>query len=150
MYRKILVGFDGSNGAKRALHEAAALGKLFEAEVTALWIEHTLPHFPETVDEVDAAKRSINLFFGKLKREIEFIAKETNYPIEIHHLSGHPSATLLEFAEKEEFDLIVLGHSGHSALRGRILGHTADRISENAHCNVLIVRHSIISNRTGH
>jgi hypothetical protein len=36
--------------------------------------------------------------------------------------------------------LIVRGNRGHSELWGRVMGHTADRVSENAHCDMLIVR----------
>ncbi len=35
-------------------------------------------------------------------------------------------------------DLIVLGHSGHSAVWGRFLGTTAEKVSRHAHCSVLI------------
>ncbi|HUI65354.1 MAG TPA: universal stress protein [Bacteroidota bacterium] len=55
-------------------------------------------------------------------------------------LSGHPAKSIMSYAEKNDFDLIVLGNRGHSELWGRFLGHTADKISENAHCSVLIVR----------
>jgi nucleotide-binding universal stress UspA family protein len=146
MYRKILTGFDGSSGAKMALKEAAGLGKIIGAKVTALWVQSTLPHYPETVGEIDEEKHAANVFFGRLKREVETISKEIEYPIICSHRAGHPSSTLLEFSEAEKFDLIVLGHSGHSPFRARVLGHTADRISEHAHCNVLIVRKSIAAN----
>jgi nucleotide-binding universal stress UspA family protein len=37
------------------------------------------------------------------------------------------------------YDLIVLGHRGHF-VRDRLLGSTADRVAEHAHCPVMIVR----------
>ena len=39
-----------------------------------------------------------------------------------------------------DYDLIVIGHSDHSALWGRLLGDTADRIADQAPCSVLIVK----------
>lgn len=36
--------------------------------------------------------------------------------------------------------MIVVGHSDHSELWGRLLGDTADRVSDHAHCSVLIVK----------
>jgi len=47
---------------------------------------------------------------------------------------------ILSYAEKGEYDLIVLRNRGHSELWGRFLGHTADKISENTQHSVLIVR----------
>ena len=66
MYRSILAGFDGSKGAKAALKEAAEFGKLFGARVTALWVQHTLPHYPETVGEIDEEKHAAGAFLSKI------------------------------------------------------------------------------------
>ena len=47
---------------------------------------------------------------------------------------------LVQAAADQNCDLIVVGHSDHSELWGRLLGDTADRISDHAHCSVLIVK----------
>jgi nucleotide-binding universal stress UspA family protein len=47
---------------------------------------------------------------------------------------------LLKVAEEGGYDLIVIGHSDHSELWGRMLGDTADRIADHASCSVLIVK----------
>ena len=47
---------------------------------------------------------------------------------------------LVKLAAENGFDLIVIGHSDHSELWGRLLGDTADRIADHAHCSVLIVK----------
>jgi nucleotide-binding universal stress UspA family protein len=146
MYRKILSGFDASPGAKIALKEAAGLSKLVGGKVTALWVQHALPHYPETVGEIDEEKHAANLFLGRIKREVDAIEKEMGCSIACERRTGHPAKTLLDFAETGKFDLIVLGHSGHSPFRARVLGHTADRVSEHAHCSVLIVRKPIAAN----
>jgi nucleotide-binding universal stress UspA family protein len=46
----------------------------------------------------------------------------------------------VSFAKEGNYDLIVIGHSDHSELWGRLLGDTADRVSDHAHCSVLIVK----------
>jgi len=53
---------------------------------------------------------------------------------------GHPAKMIVKFADEGGCDLIVIGHSDHSELWGRLLGDTADRISDHAHCSVLIVK----------
>jgi nucleotide-binding universal stress UspA family protein len=47
---------------------------------------------------------------------------------------------MVNFAREGGYDLIVIGHSDHSELWGRLLGDTADRIADHAHCSVLIVK----------
>ena len=47
---------------------------------------------------------------------------------------------LVTFAREGGYDLIVIGHSDHSECWGRLLGDTADRIADHAHCSILIVK----------
>ena len=46
----------------------------------------------------------------------------------------------MQHADEGGYDLIIVGHSGHSELWGRLLGDTADRIADHAHCSVLVVK----------
>ena len=141
MYRKILVGYDGSEGAKLALEDALQLARELKAEIWTLWVRGSLPHYPETVDEVEEEKDAANAFVQRITRDVMAYSKEYGMDIHAESRAGHPAQSLLHFAEQGKFDLIVLGNRGHSELWGRFLGHTADKVSENAHCSVLIVRH---------
>ena len=51
MFRKILVGFDGSKGARPALERAAQLAKESGAELTALWVREPLPRYTDLPGE---------------------------------------------------------------------------------------------------
>ncbi len=66
--------------------------------------------------------------------------ERAGFEIQIECLPGNPAQLIVQYAEHQAFDLIVIGSHGHSGLWGRLLGHTTDRISEHAHCSVLIVR----------
>jgi nucleotide-binding universal stress UspA family protein len=140
MYKKILVGYDGSDGAKLALDCAVELAKELNAELWAMWARSSLPHYPETIDEVEEEKDAAIAFFKNITRDVLACSKEHGLEIKVESRSGHAAQTILSFAQEGGFDLIVLGNRGHSGAWGRFLGHTADRISENAHCSVLIVR----------
>lgn len=140
MYKKILVGYDGSEGARTALRHAVSLARDLGSEVWALWVKGSLPHYPEMVDEVEVEREAAEVFFQKITEELRAFSALHGIEIRGEMCSGHPAQTLLRFAEEGRFDLIVLGHKGHSGLWGRFLGHTPDKVSENAHCSVLIVR----------
>jgi len=140
MYKKLLVGYDGSDGARLALEHALRLAKELNAEVWTLWVRGSLPHYPETVDEVEEEKEAANAFLQKISKDVLTYSRQYGIDVHAESVSGHPAQTILSFAEKGKFDLIVLGNRGHSGLWGRFLGHTADKVSENAHCSVLIVR----------
>ncbi len=140
MYANILVGYDGSEGSKLALLHAVKLAGTLGSSLTALWVRGSLPHYPETVDEVEEEKNAANAYMQRLSAELLAFSREHRVEIHADSRSGHPAKTILSYAEEGKFDLIVLGNRGHSELWGRFLGHTADKISENAHCSVLIVR----------
>ena len=69
---------------------------------------------------------------------INFAADQEVVP---HLALEHRAAkVIVNFAKDGGYDLVVVGHSDHSELWGRLLGDTADRISDHAHCSVLIVK----------
>jgi len=141
MYKNILVGFDGSAGSKEALDHAIRLAKQLGSRLTALWVKGSLPHFPETIDEVQTEESAAASFFKKLSKEIHNLSVQYSIELKIEHLSGHAAKTIIDYAKKINADLIVLGSVGHhSGILSGFLGHTADRVSENSPCSVLIIR----------
>jgi nucleotide-binding universal stress UspA family protein len=140
MFKRILVGYDGSEGSKNALEHAIHLSKELVAEVWALWVRGSLPHYPETVDEVEEEKESATAFLQQITKDLMAFSKRYGVEIRADSKAGHPAKTIVDYAKENGFDLIVLGHRGHSGLWGSFLGHTTDKVSENAHCSVLIVR----------
>jgi nucleotide-binding universal stress UspA family protein len=140
MYKKILVAYDGSEGSKKALERGVKTAQLYQAEITAIWVQSKLPHYPETISEVKQEQAGAIAYAGKLENEVKHFSKKMNYPIRFVFQQGHTTKTIVTVAEKEHFDLVIVGSTGHSNLWGRLLGHTADMISENAHCDVLIVK----------
>lgn len=140
MYKKILVAYDGSDGSKKALERGVNTAQLYQAEITAIWVQSKLPHYPETISEVKQEQNSAIAFANNLEIEVKHFSKKNNYPIKFVYQQGHTTKTIVTTAEKDHFDLVIVGSTGHSNLWGRLLGHTADMISENAHCDVLIVR----------
>jgi nucleotide-binding universal stress UspA family protein len=60
--------------------------------------------------------------------------------IETISLNGYPSEEIIEFANNEKIDLIVIGNVGLSGLsKVKALGSVSRRVSERANCPVLIV-----------
>src|SRR6266566_1656748 len=125
MYRRIAVGFDGSSGSRRALEAAVDLARSGKAELFLVSIEE-LPRYPGAIDEVeDEAVRQITGAGLVVHREIR---------------PGHAAQALPHYAMEVGADLLVIGHSGHSAIWGRLLGTTADKVVDHAPCSVLVVR----------
>jgi nucleotide-binding universal stress UspA family protein len=140
MYRKLLVACDGSEGSQIAVLHASILAKKLGAELSALWVRSSLPHYPETIDEIEVEEESAHEFFENIKTQLQSLGAGQGVRIQPEMRTGHPAQQILEFARAHDTDLIVLGSRGHSRLWGELIGHTADRVNEHAPCNVLIVR----------
>jgi nucleotide-binding universal stress UspA family protein len=140
MYKNILIAYDASVGSKKALLAAIDLAKSLGAQLKAIWIKSKLPHYPETVSEVQEEQAAADAFLEGLEKDIATYSRDHGITIDLFSIAGNPSNIIVSYAKEHSIDLIVLGNEGHSRLWGSSLGHTADRVSEHAHCSVLIVR----------
>ena len=140
MFQKILVGYDGSKGGKAALRRAVALAKNASVQITALWVREPLPRYTDLPGEPEAAAEAADEYFQERQKEVAEVAAQHGLAIGCETRSGHPAKSIVKFADEGGYDLIVVGHSDHSEMWGRLLGDTADRISDHAHCSVLIVK----------
>jgi nucleotide-binding universal stress UspA family protein len=140
MFKKILVGYDGSKGGKAALRQAAALARESKAEITALWVREPLPRHSDLPGEYEEEAEAADEYFKARHKEVQEAAAQNGVAIRCETRRGHAAKTILKFADEGGYDLIVVGHSDHSELWGRLLGDTADRISDHARCSVLIVK----------
>jgi len=140
MFQKILVGYDGSKGGKAALQRAAVMAKEYHAELTALWVREPLPRHSDLPGEFEGETEAADEYYLERKKEVEEVAAQHGLSIRCMMDRGHPAKIIVKFADQRGYDLVVVGHSDHSELWGRLLGDTADRISDHAHCSVLIVK----------
>ena len=138
MYRRILVGIDGSDGSRAALRQAVRLARELGAELHALGVEEHLPRFVATVGELEEAKEERDAFFQRVMDEASQVAHEAGVELRTMIAAGNAAKVLVEHARQQGIDLLVLGHT--RSVWGNLLGSTADRVVDHAHCDVLIVR----------
>ena len=138
-FEKILVAIDGSDCSNRAFAKALELAALANAHITALAVEGPLPAYAATVGEVEEVKREKDTFFRALAARARTEGEQAGLEIDVDVRPGHAAELITRVAEEGGYDLVVLGNRGHF-VRDRLLGSTADRVAEHAHCPVMIVR----------
>ena len=148
MFKKILVGYDGSKGGKAALVCAGALAERFGSQIAALWVREPLPRHSDLPGESEGEAEAADDYFKERQKEVAAMAAQCGLSIACETRHGHPAKNILQVAKEGGYDLIVLGHSDHSELWGRLLGDTADRITDHAHCDVLIVKTPVSASHT--
>jgi nucleotide-binding universal stress UspA family protein len=153
MYKKILVALDGSEPSNHALNHAATIAKEFEAKLTLLAVVQRvmIPIFPDegfgavplsaAKDMAQYQEKMRTLYQNVLDDAEEKIEKEyPNVEFESILKEGRPSATIVEHAENENFDVIVMGSRGIGGYTGWILGSTSRRVVDSCTKPILIVK----------
>jgi len=140
MYRRILIAYDGSEGAAKGLKAGIRLAKIHRAELCALAVDEKVPRLSGTIDEAQEEKDLADQHYGRILKWAEGLAMGEGVDLQTLVRPGHPAKTIVEVAKNGKFDLILLGHSGLSEVWTRFLGTTAEKVSRHASCSVLIVR----------
>jgi len=139
MFKKIVIAFDGSYGAKLALKTGIELKELFAAELETLSVIE-VPEYSSTKDEVDnEIERGKTHYKEKIEEALEFAMKK-GYSLTSHFIAGHPADTIISFVYEKGFDLLIMGSKGSSNVKRFLLGDVSDKVSHHAKCNVLIVK----------
>ncbi|MEM1925461.1 MAG: universal stress protein [Pyrobaculum sp.] len=128
MYRKILIAYDGSDHAKKAIQHAVALAKAFDSALYVI----TIATDPSQVS-IERARRIVD----EAARQISDMGVSV---AETEVRSGNPPTEILNYAEEREVDLIVMGSRGLSAIQRLVLGSVSQTVVSRARVPVLVVR----------
>jgi nucleotide-binding universal stress UspA family protein len=131
----ILVAYDGSESAKRALDYAAKLAN--GDRVTVVSVAEELPQFGRAPAMVVPEEHE-----ERLRELSEAVAALQAKGIALHAVERHgdPAALIVDEAEKEHAELIVIGTRGLSAAKRWLLGSVSTKVLHHAPCDVLVVR----------
>jgi nucleotide-binding universal stress UspA family protein len=139
-FSKILAGVDGSEHSKIAARYAISFAIKYKSELILLYvIPVDLGLFGSSPPFVVEMEQEGQVILDKIKLEAFKIGKSTQVKTE---LIASPSVVggIVDFAEKENIDLIVVGTKGRSGLKKLLLGSVASGIVNYAHCPVMICR----------
>jgi len=132
---RILIAYDGSESADRALDEAARLAN--GSDVTVVSVAELLPQFGRAgamlLPEEDAERKA------ELERAKAKLAKR-GVDAKTVERRGDPAEMIIDEAKQEKADLIVVGTRGLSTAKSWMLGSVSSRVMHHAPCNVLVVR----------
>jgi nucleotide-binding universal stress UspA family protein len=139
---KVLVATDGSEHSLKAVRWALDLAQKSEARVTLLAVA------PFTKDLGGMMYEMPPGFQEKIERsarqdlaKAEEIFKSSGVHVEtVFEVGQVPANNIIEMAEKEGFDLIVMGSTGVTGLKRVLMGSTASKVVAYAPCSVSIIR----------
>ena len=149
MYTTIVVGTDGSATATAAVRHAANLARMSGATLhiaSAYGIVHTT----SAMAMANGAMAGTAVDGAQLEHELrthssDIVAKAAadeacdGVVVERHVRPGGPADVIIDIAEEERADLIVVGNKGMTGARRFLLGSVPNRVAHSAPCNILIV-----------
>ena len=144
IYQKALVALDLSDQKPTLLDKVTqVISTTSEVHVCAV-IEPFDMVYP--ISPMDGYPFSTAEFQEKVEQQaiesLNTLAEVLNIPSEnAHLLVGKPSSEIKQFAQQEEFDIIVVGTHGKGAARA-MLGSTSNGVLHDAPCDVLAIRYS--------
>src|SRR6056297_318706 len=140
--QKVLLATDGSSYAENATWLLSHLPHAENLEVIVL----TVLQAPD----VHFAYPTTNWISECMERErgeavaafatVKEMFQGANVTLQHFIREGHRAATIVDVAEEQEVDVIVMGARGHSAVDRILLGSTSDYVATQAPCSVLVVR----------
>lgn len=136
MFKSILVAWDGSEHAKRALAEAIDVARSQDASLTLLTVASLQPvglGSVAPVSQLDLLQDAKAILASG-----EALVPD-GIPVSGRTATGHPASEILKRAVAAEHDLIVLGSRGRGAVRSAVLGSVSHFVLNHGTVPMLIV-----------
>jgi nucleotide-binding universal stress UspA family protein len=145
MFARIVVGTDGSETAAQAVREATELAKQTGATLVVVSAFDPVPEVRLREERLEAPS-DIEHTVGP-NEDVEAILAEAAKHVEgagvnVHTVArqGEPADAILDVAEDQNADLIVVGNKGMTGAKRFLLGSVPNKVSHHAPSSVLIVR----------
>ncbi len=145
MFKHLLLPTDGSPSSEDAIGKAIAFAKDAQAQVTGLYV---MPEFQVLTYRVEMVEDTKAEFAADCrahaKRYLDVIRLAADHAAVscrvVSVSSDHPFEAIIEFAEKNGCDLIVMASHGRQGLRALLLGSETLKVLTHSTIPVLVFR----------
>jgi len=128
LFRKILLGYDGSEGALKAAALAASIAEKYGATIVVC---HAFGNMPAMAKPSEVRRMIAPVLDSYAKLGI---------PTQVAIPDDVPAQGILSAADEHQADLIVIGSRGRGTFANLLLGSTAERVLRFAKVPVLLAR----------
>lgn len=144
MFKKIIVAYDESPEAARALSTAIELAKQLNAELHLITVREPLPAYLGYAEAgFPGAGRTVaderQLFYRNLHHKAKAQAAAQGITLEGDIFEGDEIQSLIDCIEKWQADLLVIGRRHHPSTFARFSTGTVHEVAERTRCSILAV-----------
>ncbi len=146
MFGSIVVGTDGSDTAREAVRQAIDLARLASAgleivsayePVSAQRLRDEGTEVPRDLQWSVNPREDVDATLQEAAEEARTAGVAT---VRTFARQGDPADAILDVAEEQGSDLIIVGNKGMTGAKRFLLGSVPNKVSHHAPCSVLIIR----------
>lgn len=140
MYDDILLPTDGSSATVQALEHALTIGADNDARIHVLYVLDKRHYLAAAEDTKEEIRRSLDEEADRALDDARIRIEEEGIECATSRREGVPHKTVVDYAETEDIDLVVMGTHGKTGKeRVASLGSTTERVVKNSDRPVLVV-----------
>jgi nucleotide-binding universal stress UspA family protein len=143
MFRRVLVAFDNSPHAERALEEAVQLVRATEGELTVITVAPEITNmvlgYATPADSFERVRQQIDSVHRAV---LDGAAESAPDDLQLTRVLGRgdPALAIVKEAREGEHDLVVIGSRGRGDFRSLLLGSVSHAVLHSSPVPVLVVR----------
>jgi len=153
-FSRVLVAIDGSISSMHTIDYAISIAMKNNSQLVILYVidVYKYPYLPSSIilaptfgsekylEERNEAEEQMNKIKEKYKQKTKNNIDSKELKTEIIEGAKSAATTIMEYAESENIDLIIIGSRGRTSFKKLLLGSVSSDIIKNAHCAVLVIR----------
>jgi len=153
-YSRILVAIDGSTSSIHATDYAISIALKNSSQLFVLYVIDAFeysrlsssivlaPTFgsEKYLEEKNEVEKLMNKIRERFRLKVKDNTKFKEPKTEIVEGVKSVATTIMEYAESENIDLIIIGSRGRTSFKKLLLGSISSNVMKNAHCAVLVIR----------
>jgi nucleotide-binding universal stress UspA family protein len=145
MYDSMVVGTDGSETAREAVRQATELASRIGAKMHLVSAYEPVPE-ARLREERSSAPGDVEWTINPREdvsvtlEDAAQLIRDEGIDVDTHARMGDPADAILDVAEEQSADLIVVGNKGMTGAKRFLLGSVPNKVSHHAPCSVMIIR----------
>jgi nucleotide-binding universal stress UspA family protein len=143
--KKILAAIDGSEVSEKVLQKSKAIAEKYQSEVLVMTIvKRMMPNYHYRMGADFGHTHLVDKDDEEIGKRMMEHAKEVfkDYPGKFDTLLAHgePADGILEIADREQPDLLIMGSRGLGGFKRVMLGSVSTKVLHHANCDVMVVK----------
>jgi len=140
--RKILIATDGSETAEKAADFGVQIAGLSGAKVYAVYVIDTTPYYSIPLDQIWSKEvyEQLEQMGNEITSNVEKTAKAAGLEAESIVLKGDPAQRIVNFAEEQSVNMIIVGSHGIGGFERLVIGSVSEKVVRHAKIPVLVFR----------